>query len=49
MQGITTLTEIKDGHICIHDIKADVKYILEFTIHSNKAYAMGVRAYENRK
>lgn len=49
VQGITTLTEIKDGHICIHDIKADVKYILEFTIHSNKAYAMGVRAYENRK
>lgn len=35
------------GHIVIHNIKANQKNVLEFSIHGNKNYAMGVRAYGN--
>lgn len=47
--GLTAEAEARDGHIVIKNIKAGEKYTLEFSIYSNKTYAMGVKAYENRK
>lgn len=49
VKGVSGTAEIVDGRIKIHDIKAKEKNVLEFSIHGNSNYALGVRAYENNK
>ncbi len=38
---------VKDGHIVISNIQANVKQVVEFKIVGNKKFAMGVKAYGN--
>lgn len=47
VNGISTTADVVDGHIKIQNVKADEKNVLEFSIHGNKNYAMGVKAYGN--
>lgn len=49
VKGVSGTAETADGRIKIHDIKAKEKNILEFSIHGNSNYALGVRAYANNK
>lgn len=45
--GVSTDASAVDGHIKVQNIKAKEKNVLEFSIHGNRTYAMGVRAYGN--
>ena len=45
--GVSTKASAVNGHIKVQNIKAKEKNVLEFSIHGNRTYAMGVRAYGN--
>lgn len=47
VNGINVNASVEDGHIVICDVNEGTKYTVEFEIHGNQSYAMGVRAYGN--
>ena len=47
VNGINVNASVEDGHIVISDVNESTKYTVEFEIHGNQSYAMGVRAYGN--
>lgn len=49
VKGINIDARADNGHIVIFNVKANEKCYLEFEVFAKKTYAMGVRAYGNKK
>lgn len=45
--GINVDASVRDGHIVISNVDANIKYTVEFEVYDNHPYAMEVKAYGN--